>query len=385
MSDLAVPEAAGPAQASERESRSRLAGRAPWIAGAVLAVALAGGVTAAEAAGAFGGSGSGAGLASDPYHTGTAVVRRQSLISQTQLQATLGETGSYSVVNQAQGTITALPSVGAVIRQGHVLYAVDGAPVVLLYGSVPAWRDLTEGMSGTDVAELNSDLAQLGYATAAELGAGSDYFSVGTAIALDRLQTHLGVTATGTLALGQAVFLPTAALITGLGQGVVTGGQAMPGAVLLSASSTRRLVTIALDPSMQSEVQTGDKVSITLPSGQVTPGKVSSVAAVGTASAGGSGDTITVQVTPTRPDALGRLEQAPVQVTITTASVSGALVVPVDALLAQADGSYAVEVAAANGRRLVPVSTGLFDDAAGLVQVTGQGLAAGQRVVVPST
>lgn len=257
--------------------------------------------------------------------------------------------------------------------------------MVLLYGSVPAWRDLTEGMSGTDVAELNSDLAQLGYATAAELGAGSDYFSVGTAIALDRLQTHLGVTATGTLALGQAVFLPTAALITGLGQGVVTGGQAMPGAVLLSASSTRRLVTIALDPSMQSEVQTGDKVSITLPSGQVTPGKVSSVAAVGTASAGGSGDTITVQVTPTRPDALGRLEQAPVQVTITTASVSGALVVPVDALLAQADGSYAVEVAAANGRRLVPVSTGLFDDAAGLVQVTGQGLAAGQRVVVPST
>jgi multidrug efflux pump subunit AcrA (membrane-fusion protein) len=381
MSDLAASDAAGSVQATARETRAHLAGRRPWATAALLAVALAGGVAAAVAAGAFGGSGSAPGVGSDPYHTGTALVRRQSLMSQTQLQATLGETGSYSVVNQAQGIITALPSVGAVIRQGHALYAVDGAPVVLLYGSVPAWRDLTEGMSGADVAELNCDLVQLGYASPAELGAGADYFSVGTASALQQLQTRLGVAATGTLTLGQAVFLPTAALITGLGQGVVTGGQAMPGGVLLSASSTRRLVTIALDPSMQSELKTGDKVSITLPGGQVTPGAVSSVAAV---AAVASGATIAVQVTPTRPAALGHLEQAPVQVTITTASVNGALVVPVDALLAQADGTYAVEVAGPHGRRLVPVSTGLFDEAAGLVQVTGQGLAAGQRVVVPS-
>jgi hypothetical protein len=34
--------------------------------------------------------------------------------------------------------------------------------------------------------------------------------------------------------------------------------------------------------------------------------------------------------------------------------------------------------------RLVPVSLGLFDDADGMVQVTGSGLAAGQRVVVPA-
>ena len=34
---------------------------------------------------------------------------------------------------------------------------------------------------------------------------------------------------------------------------------------------------------------------------------------------------------------------------------------------------------------LVPVQLGLFDDDAGLVQVTGSGLAAGQRVVVPAS
>jgi hypothetical protein len=44
-----------------------------------------------------------------------------------------------------------------------------------------------------------------------------------------------------------------------------------------------------------------------------------------------------------------------------------------------------VEVSGANGvRHLVPVTLGLFDNADGLVQVIGSGLAAGQRVVVPA-
>ena len=75
------------------------------------------------------------------------------------------------------------------------------------------------------------------------------------------------------------------------------------------------------------------------------------------------------------------------QVGITTSSVHGALVVPVTALLAQASGGYSVEVLGAGagaGNHLVPVSLGLFDDADGLVQVTGPGLAAGQKVVAPS-
>jgi hypothetical protein len=72
-------------------------------------------------------------------------------------------------------------------------------------------------------------------------------------------------------------------------------------------------------------------------------------------------------------------------VTITTSSIANVLVVPVDALLAQADGGYAMEVVDAHGaHRLVSVTLGLFDDADGLVQVTGNGVAAGQRIVVPN-
>jgi multidrug efflux pump subunit AcrA (membrane-fusion protein) len=98
-----------------------------------------------------------------------------------------------------------------------------------------------------------------------------------------------------------------------------------------------------------------------------------------------------VQVTLTDPGAAGTLDQAPVTVNITTASVKNALAVPVTALLAQvkgdgeAGGGYQVEVAGpGNTRRWVPVQPGIFDDASGLVQVTGA-LTPGQRVVVASS
>jgi multidrug efflux pump subunit AcrA (membrane-fusion protein) len=72
-------------------------------------------------------------------------------------------------------------------------------------------------------------------------------------------------------------------------------------------------------------------------------------------------------------------------VSITTATVDHALVVPVNALLALASGGYAVEEVASDGtHRLVPVELGLFDDADGLVQVTGTGLRPGRRIVVPA-
>jgi hypothetical protein len=308
------------------------------------------------------------------------------------------------VVNQAQGTITELPKAGQVVRQGQVLYEVSGSPVVLLYGPVPAYRDMAEGMTGPDVAELNADMVQLRYATAAALGprSGWNYFSAETAYALEVLQARLGAAQTGILGLGQAVFLPSAALITGLGTATVAGGTATPGSVVLTASSTTPVVTIALDPAQQAEVKDGEQVSITLPDGATTPGVVSQVASVATApgssSSGGPGSpdnpgssasdssaTIAVQVALSDPKAAGSLNQAPVEVTITTGSVADALVVPADALLAQASGGYAVEVIGTGGRHhLVAVSLGLFDDADGLVQVTGTGLAAGQHVVVPA-
>src|SRR5262249_10077419 len=100
----------------------------------------------------------------------------------------------------------------------------------------------------------------------------------------------------------------------------------------------------------------------------------------------GGAPTVEVDITPTDPGATGTLDQAPVQVQVVTATARNALVVPVNALLALAGGGYAVEVVARDGvHHLVPVQLGLFDDTAGLVQVTGPGLTAGQRVGVPAS
>jgi hypothetical protein len=358
----------------------------------VAAIVVAGLTGAFRAAGPPAGAGAG-----KAYRTGTAVVTRRSLESQTQVDATLGDAGSYTVVNQVQGTITALPAVGQVVGQGRVLYQVSGSPVILLYGTVPAWRDLSEGATGGDVTELNAALVTLGYATSAELGprSGWDYFSGETATALAGLQAHLGLTVTGTLPLGQAVFLPGSAQITAMEGATVLGATVMPGTTLLTATSTTPVVTVGLDPGEQTEVKAGDHVSVTLPDGQVTPGVVASIGTVATAPASDSGSssgeaggsspaTITVVVTLSDPNAASHLDQAPVEVAITTGSVASALVVPVDALLAQPSGGYAVQVTGPAGQHLVPVTVGLFDDAAGLVQVGGSGLAAGQRVVVPA-
>ncbi len=163
----------------------------------------------------------------------------------------------------SSATFTSLPTVGQRFNQGQVLYQVNAQPVVLLYGSTPAYRALSEGMTGPDVTELNADLVALGYATSSELSPTSDYFSSETFYALEKLQVALGVTETGTLVLGQAVFLPTAVLVTSVT--ATLGGPAQAGAIVLTATATARQVDVALDASQQSEVAVGDKVAITLP------------------------------------------------------------------------------------------------------------------------
>jgi hypothetical protein len=331
-----------------------------------------------------------AGVADNAAAIATATVTKQDLSSQTQVAATLGYAGSYSVINQAPGIITSLPPIGRVVSQGQVLYEVDASRVVLLYGLIPAYRALSEGTSasattGPDVRELNADLVALGYATTSEIARGSDEFTWRTKYALERLQAHLGVAQSGTLGLGQAVFLPTAARITV--QLATLGVPAQTGGPILTATSTTPVVTIDLDAAQQSEVNVGDTVTITLPNTQTTPGVVSSVGTVATAPAPGATNTsptVTVDVTPSHPAAIGSFDQAPVEVLITTASAKNALVVPVDGLLALASGGYAVEEISQDGaHHLVGVSLGLFDDANGLVQIVGSGLAA-QRIVVPA-
>ena len=189
----ATPEQAAEAALSPPAGSRPWRARRRWAATGVVVVVVAAGVVAAVVTGGFGWpSHPSSGLSGNTHPAATATVTRRSLSSQTQVQATLGDAGSYTVVNQAQGTITALPSVGHVVRQGQVLYQVSGSPVVLLYGPVPAYRDLSEGLTGPDVAELNTDLVRARLCHRRRTQRHSDYFSAETAYALEKLQARLG-------------------------------------------------------------------------------------------------------------------------------------------------------------------------------------------------
>src|SRR6266700_4681193 len=356
-------------------------GRRRWVALGIVAVVAAGAVWAWRAGVFSPAASSGAGPQGSPPPA-TAAVTRQDIAASAPVTATLGYAGSYPVRGQGGGTLTWLPSAGQVIRQGHALYKTgNGSPVVLLYGSVPDWRPLDEGVTGQDVSQLNHDLVALRDADSAGISAlGWDYFSWETAAGVEKLQSALGVSAPpGWLPLGSVVFEPQALRVS-----QVTGSLGGPASgPVLAATSDEHVVTVPLDVSQQGEVKAGDKVTVTLPDGTTTPGAVSSVGTVATTSGSGGNPvtTIPVQVKLTDPRAAGTLDQAPVTVNITTGTARGALVVPVTALVAQAAGRYAVEVAGrGHSRRWVPVTPGIFDDASGLVQVTGA-LTPGQRVV----
>jgi peptidoglycan hydrolase-like protein with peptidoglycan-binding domain len=383
---------ASPQTATEAPRQAGAEGRRPGrrrrrvIAGLVV-LALAAGTFLTIARPFAGGGAAGNGI-DNGASTSLASVTRRSLASTTNVNGTLGFAGSYDVVNQVTGTLSALPAVGDLIEPGDVLYRVDGSPVVLLEGSTPAYRVLLPGMTGPDVRQLNAALVDLGYATEAQLDPASDRFDLDTSRALRKLQADVGLEPTGILPLGQAVFLPSGIRVTELS--ATLGSAAEAGTSILSGTSTARRVHIDLDAAQQSQVKEGDEATITMPDGQTTPGVVSKVGTVATTpsdspDSADSSPTIPVVVTPTHPAQTGQLDQAPVLVSITTDSVKNVLVVPVDALIALSGGGYAVEVDSGGSRHLATVTLGMFDDAEGLVQVSGPGLQEGQRVVVPAS
>ncbi|MFF3325353.1 peptidoglycan-binding protein [Streptomyces sp. NPDC002889] len=371
--------AAGPSEDKVARPRPRRRGRTVAITLAVL-VAAGVGVVIADP---FGARPKDTTIASS-VPTGLAKVTKGTLSARTLENGTLGYAGDYQVVNKASGTVTKLPGVGQVIKQGKVLYRVDGKPVILLHGAyVPVYRALSWGTEGADVKQLNAALVALGYATKDELDPDSDYFGRQTYNALVELQDDVGLEETGDLPLGQAVFLPAKEIrvtkVTAVPGGTVAGG-----ASVMQASSTDREVTVELSASQQADVAVGDKVTITLPTDKTTEGVVSVVGKVATK--GTSSTTIDVRIRPLKPKETGQLDQAPVQVSIVTETVKDVLSVPVNSLLALAGGGYAVEVVEdAGDHRLVAVKPGLFDDAAGKVEVTGTGLTVNQSIVVPSS
>jgi peptidoglycan hydrolase-like protein with peptidoglycan-binding domain len=319
--------------------------------------------------------------------TGTATVEKADVADRTQVDGTLGYAGTYHVVAPGPGLLTRLPTAGSVVSRGQAAYEVDGEPVLLLYGRRPAWRAFGPGMTdGADVEQLEANLKALG------LGADltvDKHFSTATYYAVRRWQRAANLTVTGSVSLGQVVFLPDAIRI---GEAdLKLGEQVQPGGEVVHGTSARPAITVQLSPEQLPTAKVGDRVVVTLPDGSTRGGKITQIGTVATAPSapspegGGGSSQPTVPVTIQADGTItGFLDRAQVQVAITVEQHQDVLAVPITALNALPGGGYEVIVVDGATTRRVPVTTGVFDDFTGLAEVSGAGLAEGQHVQVPN-
>ncbi len=355
--------------------------RRTFIGGALAAVGLlgTGGVTLAGLTG-----GSTAGAADSPTSTlppttKTAKVATRDLVQTEQVDGRLGYGATRTITGGPDGVITALPSEGAVIDRGGTLFEVNGAPgPTLLFGDRPMWRRLASGVDeGADVRQLEDNLVALGFADPAVVTVDEKYTSA-TAAAVKRWQKSLGLEQTGVVEPTDVVFASAPLRIATLKAAV--GDRSAANTVMFETTGAEQIVSVKLDTGKASVAKQDAAVTIDLGNDHTIDGTVRSVGTVvqSESNQGQTSNYIDVVIAIAGGQAAG-LDDAPVTVKFTSSSATGVLAVPVRALLALAEGGYAVERVTATGTELVPVELGAFAD--GYVQITGK-VASGDTVVV---
>ena len=315
----------------------------------------------------------------------TATITKGDLVGETTVQGTLHYADSYTLKSAFEGVVTALPTPGTALTQGSHVYTVAGNNTYLLHGATPAWRAFEEGMSdGEDVTQLETALSELGYFEATP----NAHFDWNTIAAIKKWQKALTLPQSGSLPLGTVLFAPEDLRIGALKARV--GDNATMETELFTASSSRQIISANLKLSDQALGVVGNSVTVRLPgSATTTTGTITSVEPPREkAGEEGSKETtkeriIPITVTPDDTSALEGLQEASVSLGLTSETRTGVLSVPLGALVALSTDQFGVEVVDEKGEiRRVPVTVGLF--AGDRVEVSGDEIAEGQRVVVPN-
>jgi biotin carboxyl carrier protein len=310
----------------------------------------------------------------------TASVERGTISAIESWDGALERGTPFTVKSSAGGTVTRLADQGAAVGRGDVLFRVDEEPVTLLSGVVPMYRDLQSGASGADVAQIEANLAELGHAG---FTVDDDYTS-STADAVRAWQQSIGATPTGAVRRGDVIFAPAGGQVDTLRSEV--GDVVAPGAPVLDITGADQVVNLEVDVDDLDRFAVDTEVTVLVPGSDERTGTVSRTTVVEAApdpmAEGGAATESVVQVE----IALGEngpepLVGASVEVVVAVDERTDVLLVPVNALLALAEGGYALEVVADDGATsLVPVETGLF--AEGKVEVSSSDVAEGTVVGV---
>ena len=324
------------------------------------------------------------------FNGATDTITKGDLQGQTSVTGTLRYSDSRKFKSGFEGVLIQVPASGTVLTQGDVLYRTGNETAYLMRGNLPAWRSFEAGMEdGEDIRQLETALRDLGYFDYEP----DDHFSWATTSAILKWQKDLDLPRTGTLPLGRIVFTPG-----DLRVGTVTarvGDRVAADTELFDVTSTTQVVDANIKLSDQKLAVAGTAVTIKLPDAKKTAGKITSVgtpteksSGSGSGAGSGSGESkervIPITVTLTDASATTNFQEVSVTVDLPSEKRTGVLSVPVGALLALSADQYGVEIVEAGGTtRKVPVTIGLF--AGGRVEISGQDISEGQRVVVPQT
>lgn len=336
----------------------------------------------------------------------TASVELRDLATFVEFDGTLGFSQSQGVVAGLSGTVTAIADSGDKLSRGAVIYEVDTQPIVLLYGEFPTWRDLdTDSEDGRDILQLEANLWALGYTVDIDDGKGA-YLTVdgnydwATALAVQLWETDLGLedpdgdfdsdlvlylpgeirvddpTPLGTVSRSGTAILTATVSLEVLDQ-VDAELAVVSGQTLFSTEQ----VTLEVATDEQDEFTQNKEVEIELSDGRFARGIVAEVSEVARRVGNGPNAQllIDVEIEVTKiPD--GGLLEGPVIIRLIDEAAFGVTAVPVRALVALAEGGYAVEIRSNGTDRLTGIEIGLFAD--GWVEVIGD-LKPGDEVLVP--
>jgi multidrug efflux system membrane fusion protein len=306
----------------------------------------------------------------------TAVVDQRTLVDTETKDGELGYGDTTTHASRLSGTVTALAAEGAKVTRGKALYRIDDDPVVLLYGSLPAYRTLSSGDTGRDVKQFEKNLWALGYR-----GFTVDRtYTSATADAVRDWQDDLGLAETGRVDPARIVVAPGAVRVSS--RSASPGDAAQPGTALLDTTGTGRVATVQLEIADQRLARKGAAVRVTLPDGKDVAGRITGVETVVTPAEGQQEASTSLSVTIGFAKAPDGLDQAAVSVVFTASKRPDVLTVPVAALLALAEGGYGLQIVDGSSTRVVAVTTGLFAD--GRVEVSGGGITDGTKVGMPS-
>ncbi|MFW2383623.1 MAG: peptidoglycan-binding protein [Acidimicrobiales bacterium] len=314
----------------------------------------------------------GAETVTEPVALATAEVTRADLVEEVEWAGEVAYS-SRAALTRDGGTVTSTVPVGTPLERGDTIVEIDAEPVVLFYGGVPTFRTMSEGDEGPDVLVLETNLVELGYDPEGTVTV-DESFTYYTGLMVQRWQEDTGVEVTGEVDADDVLVLEGSAVV--LDEPVL--GARATGEVLSLASQADLAITVPVAVSEADEFTAGDSVTVVLADETERAASVDVVGSEVTSDQNGS----TIDVTITLDDGTAGLLEGPVTVRAVGEEVRDAIVVPTRALVALAEGGFAVERAGSEGTTgLVGIELGTFDD--GLVEVTSGDLNPGDLVVVP--